>query len=287
MRDPNGSVKVFCYSHEVVKQCLEQIEILDAKDPVWCDSYVKLLINAVRFNGPHEAAFWCLSHAINRLALKTRFDELPDLVDMAASELSATPETIPADYVHRMGVVVQLCAEQVAMRSDHDLAESLHQKVANLVKGRDPRIEGGSLLALGILHVRQSRGDEARPILSKACELLKACGDDENLATALMEVGILDLDAEEWESAQNNLEAAEAIYRRFEAPNHLTGLPHCLSNLVEVDLHRGVKDIDSVNKRLEEAIQLARSRKDEDLEAILLRQKRQTSGRNPEMDWWY
>ncbi|HBE40307.1 MAG TPA: hypothetical protein DDW27_03740 [Bacteroidales bacterium] len=273
-----GDTKTFHYSKEVIDKCIGIIHPFDKDDPEWCDRYVKLLVEAVCFNGPPEAMFQCIVAGASRSLNKVKLFNVLNFLQLAFNNINRL--YIPS-IIERFGLLGELgilSGQKAQNEGQTDLAISFYELTAKLMEGRIDEHFAGALMSLGILYSTLEDWPNALTYLERARPILVQIEDQENLATCLMEIGVAEQVQGNYEASRHHLESALSICEPLESATHFTALPHCLSHLADLGIEDGSLSKSEAIELIDRAINLARERKDFGLENLLLHKKEDILG---------
>jgi tetratricopeptide (TPR) repeat protein len=281
--DENGLPRRFVYTDAVLRESLRTLAILDSGDIGWADRYLALLLRILQHNGIDNHYYHALGTALTR-ALKRS-----DLACIRRLFLEAAPSglphlaALPADQTHLLGIT-GIQAGQLAEKSDDtELAKWFYSYAAAVTSEKHAGIEGGAHQSLGVLYAKTGHITEARESLEKASALLDSFGDRENLAGTWMELGLLEMNSGQYETAKTHMRQALDVFEGLS--NDPQSLSQCLYNLVEVNLRAGFESPSSNLSMISRALAIVRQQHDNKLEQWLVHQRRRVLLKSPRQEW--
>jgi tetratricopeptide (TPR) repeat protein len=285
LTDEHGDSKVFVYTDAVVRECLNTIAILYSGDIDWAKRYIALLLTVLRLNRVAKHYFdavvaVCIE--LLKLELTNNVKALLEQANDFCESHGGPPSPEQRRQLATVGIQSGQCAEKA---SDDLLAEWLYSYASQISFGFDKGLEGGSYQCLAGVHARLGRKEEAQRCLSKALVLFDACGDEENLAGARMELALLDMRSGRFLAARQNMIRALEFFER--GGGDCFSLPRCLFYLTEADLEAGCGSLNEHLEKNTRALALVRQRRDSVLEKPLIGQRRRILFNSPRFEWYW
>jgi tetratricopeptide (TPR) repeat protein len=210
--DEHKTAREFVYTDEVVRECLRIVAVLDSGDVDWAEHYLVLLIRILCYNGVakhyHQALLTARDRSVKRQALSETKQFLLEAKG-ASSSLLGAPSSAQRERFARRALQA---GQDAGCVGENDLAKWFYLCAVEAAGGIHAALEGGAHQSLGVVAARTGRVAEARDSLKKASVLLSAYGDEENLAGTWIELGLLEMDAGEFDAAQSYMLRALDVF---------------------------------------------------------------------------